>query len=232
MMGRQFVMGDIHGAHKAMLQCFEKARFDYANDTLIFLGDVVDGWPDAPACIDELLKISHLIMLMGNHDKWAFDWAISGKAHLEWNYQGGKETIDCFNGKMKTRYIDFFRKAKLYHIQDNRLFVHAGFDLTIPFVLNNEMNFLWDRSLAKAAIESYQNNENTRFASFRDVYIGHTPLTRYGYTTPVNASNIWLMDTGAGWTGSLSMMEINTKEVYQSCAVPVLYKGIRSSRMR
>ena len=28
---RTLAIGDIHGAHKAMMQCFERAKFDYKN---------------------------------------------------------------------------------------------------------------------------------------------------------------------------------------------------------
>lgn len=37
---RIFVMGDIHGAYKAMMQCTERAGFDYLKDTLVvkFIG--------------------------------------------------------------------------------------------------------------------------------------------------------------------------------------------------
>lgn len=34
-------MGDIHGAYKALQQCLERSKFNYENDKLIQLGDVV-----------------------------------------------------------------------------------------------------------------------------------------------------------------------------------------------
>ena len=37
---KTFVIGDIHGAYKALLQCFERSGFDYEKDHLIVLGDV------------------------------------------------------------------------------------------------------------------------------------------------------------------------------------------------
>lgn len=152
-MARQFIIGDIHGAHKALLQCFDKAGFDYENDILVCLGDVVDGWPDIPACIDELLQIKNLILLLGNHDKWALDWVLTGIIDSNWFAQGGKETIAAFEGKMEKKYAEFFKSAKLFHIQNNKLFVHAGINFQIPFEQNNEMNFLWDRSLGQACID-------------------------------------------------------------------------------
>jgi serine/threonine protein phosphatase 1 len=222
-MPRQFVIGDIHGAYPALIQCFERSKFDLQHDTLICLGDVVDRWPDAPACIEVLMKIQNLVFVLGNHDKWALDWAVTGIPEPDWFAQGGKETIAVFGGKMKKKYINFFNKAKLFYILDNRLFVHAGFNLGVPFEQNKEFDFLWDRSLFKKAFE-YRNQKFAQSLSpFSEVYIGHTPLVRFDISYPINGAEVWMMDTGAGWNGPLSMMDIDTKEVFQSDVVTELY---------
>lgn len=54
---RTFAMGDIHGAHKALVQCLERCNFNNEIDTLIQLGDVADGWSETYECVEELLKI-------------------------------------------------------------------------------------------------------------------------------------------------------------------------------
>ena len=77
-MPNTFVIGDIHGSYRALLQCLEKSRFNYQNDTLICLGDVADGWPETSQAIEELLRIENLIYVMGNHDFWAVDWMETG----------------------------------------------------------------------------------------------------------------------------------------------------------
>ena len=42
-MKRILCIGDIHGNYKGLMQCLQRSNFDYQNDTLISLGDVVDG---------------------------------------------------------------------------------------------------------------------------------------------------------------------------------------------
>jgi len=86
-----FAVGDIHGAYKALLQCFERSGFDCKNDRLIVLGDVCDGYPDVRQCIDELLKIKHCDLIIGNHDKWALDWGLYGTMPEIWTSQGGRQ---------------------------------------------------------------------------------------------------------------------------------------------
>ena len=66
-MGRIFVIGDIHGAHKALVQVLERCEFDYENDQLITIGDIVDGWGDSYMVVEELLKIKNRIDIIG---KW------------------------------------------------------------------------------------------------------------------------------------------------------------------
>ena len=54
---RTFVIGDIHGAYKALLECLELSKFKKNNDRLICLGDVCDRGRQVKECIDELLTI-------------------------------------------------------------------------------------------------------------------------------------------------------------------------------
>ena len=42
---KTYAIGDIHGAYKALVQCFQRSKFDYSKDRLIVMGDVVDGYP-------------------------------------------------------------------------------------------------------------------------------------------------------------------------------------------
>ena len=47
-MNRKLVIGDIHGGLKALHQVLDRAKVT-SKDTLIFLGDFVDGWSESPA---------------------------------------------------------------------------------------------------------------------------------------------------------------------------------------
>ena len=39
----------------------------------------------------------------------------------------------------------------------------------------------------------------------------------------MHAANIWNLDTGAGWDGKLTMMDVNTGEYWQSDRITELY---------
>ena len=52
--------------------------------------------------------------------------------------------------------------------------------------------------------------------NFKDVFIGHTSTQNWGIMDPINAANIWNIDTGAGFRGKLTIMNVETKEYFQS----------------
>jgi serine/threonine protein phosphatase 1 len=228
-MPRTFVIGDIHGAYRALLQCLDRSHFDYSSDTLICLGDVCDGWPDTKLCIDELLKIRNLTYVIGNHDIWALNWMKSNKAEAIWTSQGGAATIASYADGIPTSHVQFFERALPYLILNNRLFVHAGMDVNRPIEEQGIDILAWDRTLIQKAWMLFRNDiKNTRLTQFDEVYIGHTPIP---FEKPMQSCEIWMMDTGAGWAGVLSMMNIETKESFTSDKVPQLYPGVEG-RMR
>ncbi len=223
-MHRVFVMGDIHGAFRALIQCLERAEFDYENDYLICLGDVCDGWPETKRCIDELLKIRHLTYILGNHDTWMLNWMKTGLVENIWYVQGGEATIDSYQARdVPTSHVTFLEHARPYLILGDRLFVHAGIEPDVPIELQNNETFLWDRTLARTALQDRNTGRQRTLTRFREVYVGHTPIPG---GKPIFSSGVWLMDTGAGWQGVLSMLNIETGEITTSDPVPSLYPGV------
>jgi serine/threonine protein phosphatase 1 len=92
---KRFVVGDIHGAHKALVQVLERSGFDYENDLLITIGDIVDGWGQSYEVVEELLKIKNRIDIIGNHDNW-FTEFINTSMHPEQWGQGALATAESY----------------------------------------------------------------------------------------------------------------------------------------
>lgn len=227
-MSRTFVIGDIHGANRALLQCLERSKFDYQNDHLISLGDVCDGWPETKQAINELLKIKNLTYLFGNHDFWTLEWMHRNGVDDSWLQQGGEATILSYDGKVPQAHIEFLEKARGYYVTGNKLFVHAGIDPYQSIETQSLQMLLWDRNMARIAMDLQAKGLKGNLTGYDEVYIGHTPVPSF----PVHACEVWLMDTGAGWSGVLSMMNIETKELFQSDAVPRLYPGTEGRKKK
>lgn len=222
-MPKTFVIGDIHGACRALLQCLERAAFDYNTDHLVCLGDVCDGWPQTKEAVDELLKIKNLVCVQGNHDFWTLNWMLTGISEDAWVFQGGAATIQSYAGHVPPAHKKFLKNALPWYMLGNKLFVHAGIDPSLPLGQQSSEILLWDRNLARIALDFHHVGISTKLTPFDEVYIGHTPIP---FDKPVWSGGVCLMDTGAGWTGVLSMMDINTKEVFTSDKVPTLYPGV------
>ena len=221
---KTFVIGDIHGTHKALVQCLKRSRFDYARDRLIALGDVCDGYPDVKQCFDELLKVKNLDLILGNHDFWAREWATRGIKEEIWLSQGGESTVASYGDKgMPPAHVELLKNAHPWLERDNKLFVHGGFDPGKSLSEQSLETLIWDRNLINNAWKKYLRGEDCRYTQFEEIFLGHTPTQLFNWSEPLKVCNIWDMDTGAGWAGKLTIMDVQTKEYWQSDPVQSLY---------
>lgn len=226
-MPKTLVIGDIHGSYRALLQCLENSHFNYELDTLICLGDVADGWPETRQAIDELLRIKNLIYILGNHDFWTLDWMETGHADELWLTQGGQATVDSYNGNVLDEHAQLLRKALPYYVYRNNLFVHAGIDPKRSLSDQGIQTFLWDRSFAQLAQRKHELYKYIKLTTYDAIFIGHTPIKA---NQPVRYCEVWMMDTGAGWSGRLSMMNLETSEFFVSDPIPDLYPGVEGRK--
>ena len=236
-MGRTFVIGDIHGAYRALQQLLDRVRLQL-DDRLIFLGDYVDGWSESRRVMEYLMELDarfNCIFIRGNHDVWCEEWLAGLGPDPSWLFHGGRATVDSYSGidaEDAIRHLAFFGRMRPYVEEDGRLFIHAGFSsMHGPGMEHYESNFFWDRTLWETALAVDDRIPQDslfyprRLLLYREIYIGHTPTTNYGIDTPMKRSNVWNIDTGAAFTGKISAMNINTKELFQSDIVQQLYPG-------
>jgi serine/threonine protein phosphatase 1 len=217
--GRKFVIGDIHSHYDEMMELFEMVNFDFVNDLLISLGDLVDRGSKPIEVIETLIKINNFIHILGNHDEWLFQYLLNNNQPSEWVAQGGQSTLNAYqnNPEYKERHLAFLKKARLFYIDDeNRLFVHGGFNHRIKFDLqaDDKELLIWDRSLVLTAIEYEQYNQS--ISHFNEIFVGHTPTQFIKESSPKKFSNLWMLDTGVYLSRKLSIMDIETKEYWQS----------------
>ena len=235
-MKRTLAIGDIHGGLKALEQLIQRIKIK-EDDNFIFLGDYVDGWSDAAQVIQFLIDFSKQYdceFIKGNHDVWCEQWLDNGEVNPIWYQHGGKETMDSYNGfseEDKKTHLQFFKDMSLCIVDDkNRLFLHAGFTSMHGVEKEvNKQNFYYDRTLWEMVLTMDKNiTKDSKFypkrlTHYHEIYIGHTPTTNYNISTPINAINVWNVDTGATFKGKLSAIDIDTKEFFQSDNVYTLY---------
>ncbi|WP_010136114.1 metallophosphoesterase family protein [Ochrovirga pacifica] len=234
-MARTLVIGDIHGGFRALEQILERAKVS-TDDTLIFLGDYVDGWSESFETLNLLisLKASHnCIFLRGNHDELFYEWLKNGKDNPNWLLHGGQATLDSYRNRPLNFiqiHANFLENLDNYYLDNkNRLFLHAGFT-NIKGIEHEHFSKMlyWDRSLWETALAARNLPENDpyypeRLKIYSEIFIGHTPLSKINIDKPMLVSGVWNVDTGAAFTNPLTIMDIDTKEFWQSDPLPNLY---------
>ena len=104
---KTFVVGDVHGRRAQLQALLEMLPRDEAADMLVFLGDLIDRGPDAPGCVELVMKLQQenperVLCLRGNHEQMLLDF-IEGSANL-WitPVTGGERTFEQYTGKRLT----------------------------------------------------------------------------------------------------------------------------------
>ncbi len=233
---RTLVIGDIHGGLIALKQVLERANVT-TEDKLIFLGDYVDGWSDSANVIQFLMDLSQqqeCIFIKGNHDEYCEEYLELGVSDEVWIKHGGKLTRQNYqelSTEVRQAHLAFFQKMKLFEIDDkNRLFIHAGFtSMKGPEHEHHPTNCYWDRTLWEVAITTdvkipkHSPLYPQRLKLFEEIFIGHTPTVQYQCKVPMHCINVWNVDTGAAFKGKLTILDIDTKEYWQSDQLNRLY---------
>jgi serine/threonine protein phosphatase 1 len=147
-------------------------------------------------------------------------------------------------------HLSFFRRLHNYYIdEENRGFVHGGFVSHKglghdPY----QSNYYWDRDLWTIVTILNRTKDTpvaksaSRFMKHKEIFIGHTSTTAWNckphypeykhpkqptlngkITIPMNRRNVWNLDTGGGFDGKLTIMDIDSKEFWQADYTKNLY---------
>lgn len=233
---RTLVIGDVHSGLKALKQVLKKAAVTQ-EDKLIFLGDYVDGWSQAVETVDFLIQLGsthNCVFIRGNHDELCLEWLLKGKDNPLWLQHGGGATLASYekvDEATKNKHIRFYQGLHNYHIDsENRLFLHAGFtNLKGVDYEYFTQTFYWDRTLWELAQSLHPKMQTDdlyypkRLTHYEEIFIGHTPISKTGVAEPKRAANVWNIDTGAAFKGPLSILDVDSKEIWQSDPVHIFY---------
>lgn len=217
---KTFVIGDIHWGYKSLIQCLERSNFNYDKDELISLWDIVDWLPESYEVIEELMKIKNLVFVAGNHDEWLREWLMFGVAQDIWREQWGDATIKSYIahwGRNNDKHLKFLNWGLKYCQHKKRLFVHGGVDLSRDIDDQKRYELQWDRDLY------YNRDKKFNIKPFKEIYIGHTTTWKES-EIPFEKNKVWFMDQWGGDNGKLTIMNVDTKEYWQSDKVSNLYK--------
>lgn len=206
--GKVYIIGDLHGKYKEFISFLDKIDFDFENDLIVSVGDLVDRGEDSLSCFNLLYK-SWFIAVRGNHE----DFCTHGNYSLE------TKNIHILNGgdwfynlpsdvrKSITHKIDSIPLCITLHIRGKKYgIIHADIlhDDWECFVndISKEDDMTINRTLwGRGRITKIKNNVsvNENIKNIEHIYFGHTVCKdkiTYGNTT--------YLDTGLVFGGKLS----------------------------
>lgn len=215
---RLFAIGDIHGCFNPFCELMEQKIRLRKGDRLVLLGDYIDRGYQTKEVIDYIIDLQEngfdLIPLKGNHESMMLDAMENELMLSNWFQNGGYETLYSFGvesiNELNIKYLHFLRNLTSYYIQDQFLFVHAGFNDWISDPLADQFEMIWSRK------ESYSNP----FFNDRIIVHGHTPVPLTVCRESVLSRNrVINIDTGCvydalGGYGHLTAIELFSRELY------------------
>ena len=203
-MGKIFAIGDIHGSIDRLQDLMQKIPIDFANDTLLFIGDYIDRGPGSVEVVEYLMdlkkRVPEIILLKGNHEDMLEKY-LDGTDRFTYLLNGGQNTLDSYLSKthrsdsfpIPAEHIDFFKSLRLYYETEAYIFVHAGLRPKIPLASQKTEDLLWIRD--KFIYSKYNFG--------KPVVFGHTPLEK-----PLVEPNKIGIDTGAVYGNALTCVQL------------------------
>lgn len=130
-MGRNLVIGDIHGMYDRLISVLSNAGFNPMEDTLYAVGDFCDRGPEPIKVIDYLMSLPHFLPVVGNHDVWLYDYLCGHGPALIWldPRNGGFATYNAFKNvsdEKKATIRDWYASFPFLRTVGDKIILHAG----------------------------------------------------------------------------------------------------------
>lgn len=235
---RTFVVGDIHGRCAQLLNLLDMLPRDPANDTLVFLGDLIDRGADAPGCVEHILKLTRenpdrVICLRGNHEQMLLDFLAGHSSIWLTPVTGGERTFEQYTGEhvrvhseqdlesmrqlfeqsFPLEHLEFMESLPYYYEDEHAIYVHAGLDEGKHPSESSPMSLLWLRDM-----DFYKNYRG------KPCVFGHTPTPLLPLRGRLGRHGIYIshsavgLDTGYNHQSPLSCLALPDFNLFQTFA--------------
>jgi hypothetical protein len=101
-----YVIGDIHGRYRQLMQLERDVPWDLEKDKIVFLGDLIDRGEAIPEAVDEVIRLksinANVITIRGNHEQMLLDCLDLGDLVWLLPENGGQATIEQYGCPLST----------------------------------------------------------------------------------------------------------------------------------
>ena len=206
--GRDFVVGDVHGCFSELLAELDQQGFDCHVDRLFSVGDLIDRGPESADVVDWLAR-PWFHAVRGNHEQMALDY-LSGDLDADdyWSY-GGAWFIELSRPDQNRIAAQLAALPVVLEIETSSGLiglVHGD----CPFASWHDLVTSLDGDdallLAEICMSSRDRIIERDATGVRDVakvFVGHTPVV-----APFSLGNVHYVDTGAVYGHKLTVSQI------------------------
>ncbi|WP_347455682.1 metallophosphoesterase [Acinetobacter thermotolerans] len=210
--GRLFAVGDLHGCYSLLMNKLHAIGFDFDNDHLVSVGDLVDRGAENMQCI-ELLSKPWFSAVRGNHE----DLCIGGlhdEAYKRCHISNGGQWFYMLDGQAMYNIAKVFAELpvalEVEHKGKKFGFVHGHIEHNDWEEFKREINSTVDgRDVADYAMwgrERFGDWENTYppVENVHAVILGHSVSPQI-----IKRQNCYFIDTGAVHYGTLTVLNLD-----------------------
>lgn len=215
MASRRIVIGDVHGYYAGLMQLLE-AIAPATDDSVYFLGDLIDRGPQSSRVID-FVRYSPYHCLLGNHEHMMLGSFHKGKVYepcMEaWLQSGGHATIASYpDGYIPYEHLDWLKTLPMSVDLGDFWLVHAGVNPQLRPDQQTLQDACWIR-------DEFHRHPQPYFAQ-KLIITGHTITFTLPDVPPgqIARGPGWLgIDTGVYSTrsGWLTGVDLDNEIVYQ-----------------
>jgi serine/threonine protein phosphatase 1 len=153
-MSLTYVIPDIHGRYDLLSEALADIGASSVGvaGTVVTIGDYVDKGPQSRQVIERLLSGVaegwNLVTLKGNHDAMMAGALRDPSKMAGWIEKGGDTALASYGGDpaaVPQRHLAWLDGLSLMHVDNHRLYVHAGVDPGVPLDRQSETTLLCKR---------------------------------------------------------------------------------------
>jgi diadenosine tetraphosphatase ApaH/serine/threonine PP2A family protein phosphatase len=214
-------IGDVHGCLQSLQELLAQLP---PQAELVFLGDYVDRGPHSAQVLQLLETLARerpCIFLTGNHEAMMAEAIASREAIALWMINGGDATLASYGEepyqwarrpperRQLPGFERFRRGLRLYHEDEDAIYVHAGIDVRVASMAEQEPEaLLWIRERFFRNAAAWQG---------KPIVFGHTPTHTMGlgYGEVFRSHKLTGIDTGCVYGGVLTALDTRTQQLWQ-----------------
>lgn len=210
--GKLYAVGDIHGCYNLLMNRLNEIGFDFENDLLVAVGDLVDRGIQNIECVD-LLNEDWFTSVRGNHEELCIQGMVSVSAMQCHISNGGEWFYNELSPSDQERMVEQFKglpiALEVNHNGKKYGFVHGHIEQNDWNEFANNQGVSAFRDPAQLAMwgRDRLDSDNLQYTHVKGidaVIMGHTVTQK-----PCKRENCYWIDTGAVHWGTMTILDLS-----------------------